>query len=56
MPARSINHPQTNPVIQKEDHPMTTRKNIFKAATLGASLLALAACNMNQTAVFPDMP
>jgi len=28
---------------------MTTRKNIFKAATLGASLLALAACNMNQT-------
>lgn len=29
---------------------MTTRKNILKAATLGVSMLALAACNMNQTA------
>jgi hypothetical protein len=29
---------------------MTTRKTVLKAATLGASMLALAACNMNQTA------
>jgi hypothetical protein len=29
---------------------MTTRKHIIKAATLGASLLALTACNLNQTA------
>ena len=27
---------------------MTTRKNILKAVTLGASMLTLAACSLNQ--------
>jgi hypothetical protein len=43
-----------NPYFQnrliKEDRSMTTRKNILKTALLGASILTLAACNLNQTA------